>query len=96
MKHIFLLIFWCFTQVLFSQKETDCSPNREMTNVPYEGECMYKVIYSIEKDDYTKSTSVDVTFVNPYNPNGDGVIEGRILSCPSRTDLLKLRSDRPG
>lgn len=82
--------------VTYTQVGNQLFLQREMTNIPYDGECTYKVIYSIEKDDCTKSTSVDVTFVNPYDPNGDGVIEGRIIACPSCTDLLKLRGDWPG
>lgn len=61
-----------------------------------QGACSYKVTYSIFNDGCQKDATVNVTFVQPQDPNGDGIIEAQIIECPSCDDRLSLRGDRPG
>ncbi|MCB0575731.1 MAG: hypothetical protein KDC61_14325, partial [Saprospiraceae bacterium] len=58
--------------------------------------CDYTITYSIARGDCVRETSVDIKFISPHDPNGDGIIEGRILNCPSCTTSLRLLGDRPG
>ncbi len=66
------------------------------TNTDFQGECTYQITYSISNGGCVKSTSVKATFIKPLDPNGDGIIEGFIYKCPSCSNTLFLRGDRPG
>jgi hypothetical protein len=67
---------------------------RESTNVPGQF-CEYNATYTITNGGCSRSSSVMVHFVSPYDPNHDGKIEGHIESCPSCTNTLNLYGDRP-
>lgn len=58
-------------------------------------ECEYVVTYAITNGGCTRTTSVKVRFVSPYDPNNDGMIEGTIKHCPSCSNTLELQGDLP-
>lgn len=66
------------------------------TNSPTQGECNYEISYIISNGGCSQRTSVKATFIRPQDPNNDGIIEGTISPCPSCTNTLFLRGDRPG
>ena len=66
------------------------------TNSPTQGECTYEISYFISNGGCSKRAAVKATFIQPQDPNNDGIIEGHINSCPSCTNTLYLQGDRPG
>lgn len=69
---------------------------RQETNKWDQGECTYEISYVISNGGCLKKAVAKVTFIKPYDPNGDGVIEGYIDACPSCNNTLFLYGDRPG
>jgi len=66
-------------------------------NLDAKGDCDYTVTYKLTNDGCERSASVDVYFVRPFDPDSNGIINGRVSSgCPSCGDILDLDGDFPG
>ncbi|MCB0542352.1 MAG: hypothetical protein KDC70_02480, partial [Saprospiraceae bacterium] len=59
-------------------------------------QCTYTITYYISNGGCTSKKSIEITFISPYDPNEDGIIEGFIYLCPSCSKTICLYGDRPG
>ncbi len=66
------------------------------TSVNRKEACDYVATYTTSNGGCLKKVSVNIKFISPYDPNGDGIIEGQSSGCPTCSNKVFFNGDFPG